>query len=620
MHNRLLVTIASLATLLLLDSATRAQSPGDKSNAQTPAQTTPAQASSTPGSPTEASTSESATADSQSPARLQYAPKSGQKYSYEFEIAIRGADETTFYKGTTHYTVDDVTDQQIRLTYRGGLHESTKMHESRKAGTIPFGPRVVPHPHPMSVFGRTDMLGKTQTTNHITLSRQGHVLVLDGSSHLPFLLGNVSLIPFEALPAGDDNEWSSDSGVSIESNDLPSRFPFRPMWSLGLANQESVQAASEVIRYQRDKSDGPLTVVRKTYEMTTPDTGDRETFHMTGQGTWKFDSQQSIPHSSEMKYTLVVKDRNTTTTFPIELKFSLLTPERLAQLEVERKAAEEKFAKIAEEQKAEAEKRKAEAERQLSVQEKKETLAALASGDHFKVHSTLMQLMQRKPKEPDPEIVAAARKFLNDDRGLGMLADRVLQQHDPKHRINHEYTRPGAVPSTGLTVDASTKLYVGQIVQVHEHGRWVAAEISELLASGDVAIIYRGWGSNRRGTFRRADVQLAPPEVDQPRRNAAETVATAPATSATESVPAVASATIVATTIKSRSWSDVSGAFRVDALYLGKQGENVRLRRNDGTEITVPLARLSADDQRYVATLLEEAQRLGNPFETSTKP
>jgi hypothetical protein len=41
---------------------------------------------------------------------------------------------------------------------------------------------------------------------------------------------------------------------------------------------------------------------------------------------------------------------------------------------------------------------------------------------------------------------------------------------------------------------------VGQIVQVHEHGRWIAAEIAELLASGDVAIIYRGWGNNRRGT------------------------------------------------------------------------------------------------------------------------
>ena len=606
MLNRTLIALISL-TSLLGTSASRAQSPPDKPNAGT-----------LPSRSTAASTLP-VTA-------WRYASQLGQKFTYEFDISVRGADETTYFKGLTHYSVDELTDQQLRLTYRGGLSESTKVHESRKSEGIHFGPRVLPHPHPMSFFGRTDMLGKSQTTNRITLSRQGHILVLDGSSHLPYLLGNVSLIPFEALPAEETHEWSSDSGVTIAMNSEQSRFPYRPMWTLGISNQESVQAASEVIRYQREESVGKLKVIRKTYQMTTPDTGDRQTYHLTGEGKWKFDSQQQVPHSSEMKYTLVVKDRNTTTTFPIELKFSLLTPERIAQLEVEQKEAQEKLAKAAAEHKAQVEKRQAEAEKPLSEHEKKEALAALASGDHFKVHSTLMQLMQRQPKEPDPDIAAMARKFLNDDRGLGMLAERLLLQHDPRFRINHEYTRPMPVPSTGLTVGATTQLFIGQIIQVHEHGRWVAAEVADFLASGDVAIIYRGWGSNRRGTFRRADIQLAPPEVDQPRRtagNESPTVATGvatPAAMASENVPRASTAAMVATTIMSRSWSDVSGSFRVEALYLGKQGENVLLRRADGKEVAVPLSRLSADDQRYVASLLEEAQRLGNPFEPSATP
>jgi hypothetical protein len=364
--------------------------------------------------------------------------------------------------------------------------------------------------------------GVTRYLPALSILKEGEYESIQECSNLA-LLGNASLIPFEALPADDAKEWSSDSGVSIAKNGEPSRFPYRPLWTLGISNQESVRAASEVIRYQREKSDGPLTVIRKSYEMTTPDTGDRESFHMTGQGTWKFDHQQRIPQSSEMKYTLVVKDGNTTTTFPIALKFSLLTPERIAQLEVERKAAAEKSAKIAEEHKAQIEKRKAEAEKPLTEQEKKEMLAALASDDHFIIHSTLARQMQRQPKVPDPDIAAAARKLLNGDRGLSMLAERLLLQHDPKFRVNHEYTRAMPVDSTGLTVDSSTKLSVGQIVQVHEHGRWIAAEIAELLASGDVAIIYRGWGNNRRGTFRRADIQLAPPEVDQPRGIATET-------------------------------------------------------------------------------------------------
>ncbi len=611
MHNLSLVTLVSLATLFFFDSVSRAQPPSDKPSAQIIPKSS---------SPNQESTAESPTADSSSSDSLYYDPKSGQKFSYDFEIAIRGADETIFYKGTTQYTVVEATDQHIRLTYRGGLYESTKVHESRKSGAVLLGPRGLPHPHPMSVFGRMDMLGKTQTTNQITLSRKGQVLVLDGSSHLPFLLGNVSLIPFEAFPADDANEWSSDSGVSIAKNGEPSRVPFFPLWTLGTSNQESVQAASEVIRYQREKSDDQLMVIRKTYEMTTPNTGDRESFHMTGQGTWEFNNQQRIPQSSEMNYTLVVKDRNTTTTYPMELKFSLLTPERIAQLEVERKAAAERSAKIAEERKAQVENRKAEAEKPLNEQEKKDTLAALASDDYFKVHSTLVQLMQRQPKEPDPDIALAARKLLNSDRGLGMLAERLLLKHDPKFRVNHEYARSMPVPSTGLKVDSSTKLYVGQIIQVHEHRRWIAAEIAELLDSGDVAIIYRGWGNNRRGTFRRADIQLAPPEVDQPRLTATEISAFAPAAAATEHSQQVSTVSDAAPTVKSRSWSDVSGTFRVEATYLGKQGDQVLLRRNDGKEVAVPLARLSADDQHYVAKLLEEAQRLGNPFEPNSKP
>jgi hypothetical protein len=56
------------------------------------------------------------------------------------------------------------------------------------------------------------------------------------------------------------------------------------------------------------------------------------------------------------------------------------------------------------------------------------------------------------------DIAAAARKLLNGDRGLSMLAERLLLQHDPKFRVNHEYTQSMPVDSTGLTVDSSTKL------------------------------------------------------------------------------------------------------------------------------------------------------------------
>jgi hypothetical protein len=50
-----------------------------------------------------------------------------------------------------------------------------------------------------------------------------------------------------------------------------------------------------------------------------------------------------------------------------------------------------------------------------------------------------------------------------------------------------------------------------------------------------------------------------------------------------------------------RTWSDSSGKFRIEAVYVGQEGDAVKLRKSDGAEISVPLARLSKEDQEYVA-------------------
>jgi hypothetical protein len=65
-------------------------------------------------------------------------------------------------------------------------------------------------------------------------------------------------------------------------------------------------------------------------------------------------------------------------------------------------------------------------------------------------------------------------------------------------------------------------------------------------------------------------------------------------TEAEEKPPAAAPATV-------RTWSDSSGQFKIEAVYLGQEGEGVKLLKNDGAVITVPLAKLSKVDQDYVA-------------------
>lgn len=52
--------------------------------------------------------------------------------------------------------------------------------------------------------------------------------------------------------------------------------------------------------------------------------------------------------------------------------------------------------------------------------------------------------------------------------------------------------------------------------------------------------------------------------------------------------------------VASRTWSDQSGRFNLDATYRGMNADKVVLEKSDGTRIEVPLSKLSSADQDYV--------------------
>jgi len=51
---------------------------------------------------------------------------------------------------------------------------------------------------------------------------------------------------------------------------------------------------------------------------------------------------------------------------------------------------------------------------------------------------------------------------------------------------------------------------------------------------------------------------------------------------------------------EARTWTDVSGAFRVEAEFAGISDNAVQLKKADGKRISVPLDRLSKEDQDWV--------------------
>jgi len=62
-----------------------------------------------------------------------------------------------------------------------------------------------------------------------------------------------------------------------------------------------------------------------------------------------------------------------------------------------------------------------------------------------------------------------------------------------------------------------------------------------------------------------------------------------------------------------RTWSDVSGKFKVRASLLEVEEGNVRLRKYDGKTITVPLEKLSEADQQWIARNASRATAEGAP-------
>lgn len=534
---------------------------------------------------------------------LEYRWRPGQKFSYDVKIVVDAIDEVVTYQGMTHYTVVDLGPNQSTVTYRGGLTESKRGKNTggNRAPFGPFGPRGFGGPP--SPFSRPAFAGKTQTTNKITITTRGEVLAMEGDSQLPYLLGNVSLLPFELLPEGEQRTWEDDLGISItkreQSNSPFGSFgPRGPFGPLGQGNKESVQAAGERTTYQLAKGKGKQTLVNKTYQLSTPKSNENRTYNIQGKGTWTFDQKDNVPQSSSMQMVLTVTSGNQTNRIPITIEYSRVSAERLAEMQAEAAKRAAEAARIAAEKKAFAEK-------PLTADEKSDVLAKLGKGTEAQRVDVLNQLALKSLADPDPEIATAINGLIkHPQKAVATAADKAFRQWSPEYakrmKLAKSYQGPSPVGSTGLAVESTTPLYVGQLVQAQRPRRgsfWRAARVKELLPDGQVKLAFLTWGKeNERDTVAvaRRMIQLAPPELEQP---------AAPAVMPTAIVPKAAM----------RTWSDATGRFKIEAEFISLEDGKVRLRRADGKLLSpLPLEKLSEADRAFVEQLQAADE---NPFQ-----
>jgi hypothetical protein len=535
---------------------------------------------------------------------LRYDWQADQVFAYRVKVVVDLPDKTETFQGTMHYAVKSVADDNSLVTFRGGLPKSTKSKAtSRPRGFGPFAGRFGPPPSP---FSRSNFRGSEQTTNEFTISPMGRVTSMKGDSQLPYLIGNISLLPFEPLPESSQRQWKIDGGVSItekeERSDMRPHFgPFDPF---GRGQQEKeIQAASESASYSITGVEKDVVSVAKSYELKSPSPKEGESgFTFTGNGTWKFNRKLHVSESLHMDEKLVVTTGNRQVTVPITIDYHRLTREEMAEIQAAKEKQEAERRRKAEEMAQAAKEKKRQAEAPLTAVEKQAAMSTLSGTDQAAATKALEFLVKKTPKDPDTEIAAAIEAQLkHSDRLVRVAAHKALLQwsleYRPRGALDGKYKGPGgSLDSTARVVNADTPLYVGQIVQLKDHWRWVPADILELLGDGKVKVHPRGWSTKSWDkAVSRENLQLAPDELFQPYKSP-----TAPAMSAG---------------VAMRTWSDVTGTHKIEATYLGVADGKVQLKRKDGREIGVPLESLSKEDQQYVQQAQESAKKPPNPFD-----
>lgn len=542
---------------------------------------------------------------------LRYRGQPDQVFAYSVTITAEMPETIETLTGQISYRIKSPGDP-MQVTYSGGLVKSEKNKPNRQPqGGPPFGPPFGPRfggpPVPIGgPFGRSanPFKGLENTTNEIGLSARGQITTLQGSSQLPYLLGNLSLLIFEPLPEQDQTTWTVQGGVSIREGEDNSRNRFGPFFdpfNRGGDASEKTTSASETTAFTLTGEQAGVASYRKSYKLQAP--ANQASMNVEGAGTWAFNRTLGIPESLDFSQKVSITENNTTIVIPVTINYKRLAAEELVKLEMQRQENVQKMKAEHEKRLAEMQEAQRRAELPLEPEQKKRLIADLASADTGRIIRSLGELEQRSPKDTDSQVVAAIEPILkHENKAIQAAAERTMNKWSPafksKNQLAKAYQGPGFVSQPDRPVTADTRLFVGQILAVHDTGAWYPSEIREILPDGTVKVAFRGWGDNVK-TVPRSVMRLAPEELEQPNLAPAELAAVRG-----DSLPST------------RTWTDRSGKFKIEAEFVRLDKEQVVIKRTkDGREVSVPLAKLSDVDQKAARVLSAQGAPIENPFE-----
>ncbi|MDA1055261.1 MAG: SHD1 domain-containing protein [Planctomycetota bacterium] len=602
---------------------------------------------------------------------LRYRWAADGQFVYDIEITADLPDAVETLTGKIVFQVKS-TDSPAKISYRGGLTKATKKKPSASSNG-PRGPFD-------DVFGRPPAFGSPfdrpvnpfkgleQTTNEVVVSSTGSILAMEGSSQLPYLLGNLSLLVFEPLSETEQANWKVESGVTIsEKSDRRQSFgPFDPF--ARREGPEKTMAAGESTSFVKEGVQGDLSTFKRTFRLNSP--GDGTSFNIDGTGRWVFNTKLGISESLEFQQKLTIKSDNVSVNVPVSIKYRRLSNDEWQKMEAERieferpKSEEEVYRAAVAKVSAGGTPSSTEVEKIVAATKanlKPILDKAYESANECKVLGPWVTYDTPLPKglvvaanmysQPEtkyfpgtidsilenglikvrysyragatedrlredifiaPEVVEQKQLSPEQKAELQTYRDRVKQELESSadgaeatERVIRSY-RDGTQPvlKVGDAVPNDLSLPKFMVVAAKKpDGKWYQAHISaDVLPDGKVSLRFST--DRADSNVARSDLRLPPYEVKAPNLPPTYKTSAPPSSPSRSSPPPTVSDAF-------RTWTDSTGEFKVEAKLVSATADAVKIVRNDGKELTLPLTKLSDADRQFVASL----KKSENPFE-----
>jgi hypothetical protein len=559
---------------------------------------------------------------------LRYGFEQGKHYLYDVKISAEIADEK-YNRGTTFdYTVQSATEAEFTLHRAGTLVEPRRRAVEEEQGFPPFFMPQFGPPMPMgpsrppfargrfpSARPQREEPAEPASVPETTFTRNGDMVLQRNRDALPFLLGYEDMLVIEAFPKKPLTTWNTKNGVVVAREET-----------------ETNRAAKEEVTFTIGETKGDIVQLTKKYSLKTePDAKGISVATMTGSGDLAFDSKAGLFRSLDMKYSIVVTRANVSITIPVSLSYRHVSEEEMAKRqELARKAAEK--AKKEAEARAEAAKPKP-----LTAETRAAALKDLKAADIGVAKEAAKRLAHALPGDnPDDEISAAlthAMKGGDDWAQAEFLGALAVWGTDNCERAVIACTKSGTWFVRDKAIDILGKKFTNQAAIdalaaqfKNNHGAVAAAlkkikspavedavlpfikDVDFWLRNDAIGVLQEVGGQKslralkheltktwahgnplETGPFNGAiaAIERRLPDDDTPAEKPGEP--------------------------KMRTWQDASGKFDVEATLVGVKDDKVTLKKKDGKQITLPVSKLSDEDQEYLKA--QSKPKEVNPFE-----